>query len=117
MTFPGSGNYTWPAPFPLITSLNPTAGSVPATDGSAPDDHDLNGKLDTDFRKPYFANSFPAQQTFSYTCTYNGQTLSGSLFGPAAVTRAVKQNSNGSWYFSVDELIEGTDYSATILLP
>lgn len=116
VSFPGApADYTWQTPFPLITiHPNPTTGSVPATDGSDPDDHDLLGKLDTDFRKPYSANSFVAQQSFSYSCVYNGKTLTGTLFATANVTRVVKQNTNGSWYFKVDEPIEGTDYSATI---
>lgn len=114
VTYPGTGNYAWPTPFPSNTSTNPTVLSVPGTDGSDPDDHDLQGKLDTDFRKPYFANSFPAQQSFNYSCVYNGKTLTGTLFASANVTPVVKQNPNGSWYFTVDEPIEGTDYSATI---
>jgi hypothetical protein len=97
----------WPTPFPTANSDNPTTGSVPATEGTATDDHDLEGKLDTDFRQPYFANSFVADQTINYSCIYGGGTITGTFYGPAAITRSVSQNADGSWTFTVSEPVDG----------
>jgi hypothetical protein len=116
VTYPGPdsppGYYPWPTPFPATSTADPTTGSVPATDGTAADDHDLNGKFDTDFRKPYFANSFVADQQIGYVCTYDLGSVSGTLYGPAAITRSVNQN--GSWYFTVSQPVDGVYYSAEI---
>jgi hypothetical protein len=118
VTYPGPdsppGIYPWPTPFPAANSNNPTTSSVPATDGSVTDDHDLGGKLDTDFRKPYFANSFVSDQTIGYSCTYSGGTITGTFYGPAAITRSVSQNANGSWTFVVSEPVDGDLYSVSI---
>jgi hypothetical protein len=111
---PGTGFFNWPLPFPAVSSPNPTTGQVPATDGIVSDDHDLGGKLDTDFRKPYFSNSFTAKQTISYSCTYGSNKLSGTLFGPTPVVRTVAQNPNGSWFFTVSEAVGQETTTATI---
>ncbi|MGB8473510.1 MAG: hypothetical protein WCE61_05420 [Candidatus Acidiferrum sp.] len=114
VTYPGTGDYAWPTPFPAITSQNPTTGSVPGSDGEVADDHDLAGRLDTDFRKPYYSNSFVAHQTISYSCTVGGDTLNGTLLSAAPVTRSVNQNVNGSWKFTVTETGPAGDMTAII---
>lgn len=110
VTYPGTVNYSWPPPFPAIVSFNPTTGQVPASDGMVIDDHDLAGKLDTDFRKPYSSNSFTSQQTISYSCVQGGKTLSGVLQQATPIVRQVKQDASQKWEFTVTEY----DLSAVI---
>jgi hypothetical protein len=112
VSYPGTGDYAWPTPFPAITSQNPTPGSVPASDGEVTDDHDLHGKLDTDFRKPYSANSFAAHQTISYNCSENGKVGGGTLLPSTPITRSVSHGTN--WSFTVTENALGENMSATI---
>jgi Bacterial Ig-like domain (group 2) len=112
VSYPGTGNYSWPAPFPAITSPNPTPGPVPGSDGGGPDDHWIYPKTKYDFRKPYSTNSFAAYQTISYSCTEGGKQLTATLVGPVTIVRSVANS--GSWYFEVWETFQGTFGSATI---
>jgi hypothetical protein len=112
--YPGTVDYAWPTPFPAITSQNPTPGTVPATDGELLDYHDLHGKLDTDFRKPYSNNSFNAIQKISYTCAY-ARVLTGTFYSAIKITRTVSPNTNGTYKFVVQAFIDSKNSpSATI---
>ncbi len=114
VTYPGSGNYSWSIPFPAISSTNPTILRIPGTDGTGQDDNGLfnpDGTVNTNFRTPYTASSFTAEQTFSYSCNHSGVISSGSLLGPLAIVRQVSQNTDGTWKFTATKPTSG---SATI---
>jgi hypothetical protein len=115
VTYPGNSPYVWQAPFPSITiNPNPTTGSVPGTDTTLVDDHDLGSPPNTNFQKPYSTASFNAVQTITYSCTHGTSTTKGTLFGPANVKRSINQNPNLSWAFTVLEIIQDGNYLATI---
>jgi hypothetical protein len=108
VVYPGTASaYSWPEPFPIINTANPTITSVPGSDGAVTDFHGLEGKKGTDFRKPYFASSFTAQQTVSYTCGSGDTALSGNLLGPLPIERSVNQNQDGSWKYTVTKPTNG----------
>jgi len=65
--------------------------------------------LDTDFRKPYSANSFTSQQTISYSCVEGGKTLTGVLQPATPIIRQVKQDTSQKWEFIVTEYEASAD--------
>src|SRR5581483_7094791 len=105
--YPGDNPYSLSPPFPSTSFVNPTVLSVPGTDGVAIDNHGLNGKTGSDFIKPYFVASFTAQQTYSYTCGSGSTAISKTLLGPLALERAVSENANGTWKFTVAKPTDG----------
>jgi hypothetical protein len=107
VVYPGGATYSWPAPFPIINTTNPTILSVPGSDGTGQDNHGLDGKTGNDFRKPYFGASFTAQQTFSYSCGSGTSQMTDNLLGPLPIERSVSQNPNSSWRFTVTKPTDG----------
>jgi hypothetical protein len=105
--YPSDNPYSLSPPFPSTSFVNPTVLSVPGTDGVAIDNHGLNGKTGSDFIKPYFVASFTAQQTYSYTCGSGSTAISKTLLGPLALERAVSENANGTWKFTVAKPTDG----------
>lgn len=89
----------WPSP-PFranISPPNPTILNVPGRDGAAQDNHSTPGP----FVQPYRAASFTASQIYRFHCPCHQNDAWVTLMGPLNITRAVSQNPNGSWKFTI----------------
>lgn len=101
VSYPGSSNpYPFPSPpFPNDSYSNPTVIDLPATAGGFQDDHMLTPS--TTFVTPYSSSIFTATQFYRFRCSNYQFNQYVNLQGPLSIVRAVSQNSNGSWKFTV----------------
>jgi hypothetical protein len=110
VTYPGTGNYTPPAPFNNIY-LNPTILNIPAYDSE-----NTNGRIsDTQryrgsFTLPLSPASFTATQYFRYKCPCMNNGNYVNLAGPLSIVRSVSRSSStGKYIYTVTK----SGYSAT----
>jgi hypothetical protein len=94
-------------PFPEgLSPGNPTDLNVPASDGSAQDNHSTPGA----FANPYQARTLTATQIYRYSCPCHNSGQWETMMGPHRIIRSVSRNANGTWKFTISK----TGASATI---
>lgn len=88
VTYPGTGNYTFPSPpFPNITVPNPTTTGRPGNEGAFQDNHSTPGS----FVRPYSNSSFTATQYYRYSCPCKNGGAYVNVAGPNDIVRTVSR--------------------------
>ncbi|WP_347986711.1 carboxypeptidase-like regulatory domain-containing protein [Methylomonas sp. AM2-LC] len=94
--YPGASPYPWPSPPWTGSTQNPTILSVPASDGTAQDNHSSLG-----FLAPYVAASFSATQNYRYTCACANGGSPVVINGPITISRSVTKNANNTYKYTI----------------